>query len=71
MNQKIVYREPGLTAIEFARSFVEGLSWDEARKVIKGLLNGEVHDPADKRIKRCNYCGYWWRDDSLRNTKHT
>jgi hypothetical protein len=25
----------------------------------------------DKRVKRCEHCGGYWRDDSLRNTKKT
>lgn len=65
------YREPGEGAIKFARQYVEGLTREEALPVIKRLLKGEMHDPTDKRVKRCDYCGYWWYDDSLRNNKKT
>lgn len=68
---KTTYREPGAGAIEFARKYVDGLSHDDALPIIKALLTGEIHDTTDKRVKRCNYCGYWWWDDSLRNTKRT
>jgi len=63
--------DPGEGAIEFARSFVAGYSIDEARPIVKRLVMGELHDGTDKRVKTCKYCGYYWRDDSLRNTKGT
>lgn len=68
---KTTYREPGEGAIEFAREYVKELSRDEALLTIKRLLEGELHNTTDKRIKRCDFCGYWWRDASLRNTKKT
>lgn len=68
---KIEYREPGTGAIEFARPYVEGLHREVARVVINDLIVGKLHDVSDKRVKRCDYCGYWWRDDSLRNRKRT
>lgn len=71
MGNKIDYKQPGEGAIEFAQSFTGELTIYEAMPVIKRLMSGELHDTTDKRIKRCNYCGYWWRDDSLRNTKRT
>lgn len=66
-----MYREPGKGAIEFAAGYVAELSREEALAVIARLLKGEIHDSSDKRVKRCDYCGYWWRDKSLRNTKRT
>lgn len=66
-----LYRKPGKGAIQFAMQFIDGLSEEEAKSVIVRLLAGELHDKTDKRIKRCVFCGYYWRDDSLRNTKKT
>lgn len=68
---KTTYQEPGEGAIEFARQYVDGMTRQEAKPIIDALLRGEVHEKTDKRIKRCDYCGYWWRDDSLRNTRRT
>lgn len=65
----IQYREPGEGAVEFARQFVEGMTREEAVKIVDRLIKGELHDRVDRRVKRCDYCGYWWRDGSLRNTK--
>lgn len=61
------YRNPGTGAIEFARQYTEGLTVKEALPVIERLLKGELHDPADKRIKRCAYCGYYYRDKTRPN----
>jgi hypothetical protein len=65
------YREPGVGAIIFAKQYTKGLSRIEALPIVEQLLMGELHDQSDRRIKRCDYCGYYWRDDSLRNTKRT
>jgi hypothetical protein len=64
-----IYREPGAGAINFTKQFTEGLSRIEASTVVEQLLRGELHDHSDRRVKRCDYCGYYWRDGSLRNTK--
>lgn len=71
MTNKTRYRNPGAGAVEFAAEFTAGFDRQESAPVISALLRGELHDPADKRIKRCDHCGYYWRDDSLRNTKRT
>lgn len=68
---KTTYRQPGTGAIQFAKEFITGLDRRQALPIIKRLNAGKLHDKTDKRIKRCAYCGYWWRDDSLRNTKKT
>ncbi|WP_332629194.1 hypothetical protein [Halalkalibacter flavus] len=65
------YRTPGSGAVSFAAQYAKGMIRAQALPVIVQLMAGELHDQSDKRIKRCNYCGYWWRDDSLRNTKRT
>ncbi|ASN06847.1 hypothetical protein [Virgibacillus necropolis] len=62
-------REPGEGAIQFAKQFIQ--SQADAIPILQRLLDGEIHDATDNRIKRCAYCQYYWRDDSLRNTKKT
>lgn len=59
---KIQYREPGIGAIEYAKEFTYGLDRAEALSIIKSLLKGDLHDQTDKRVKRCGYCGYYFRD---------
>ncbi|MBD7965387.1 hypothetical protein [Fictibacillus norfolkensis] len=65
------YNEPGLGAIEFAKHFIKNMNRNDALKVTTQLLKGELHDNQDNRVKRCDYCGYWWKDNSLRNTRKT
>ncbi|MFD0827096.1 hypothetical protein ACT8ZR_15765 [Neobacillus sp. M.A.Huq-85] len=64
---EINYRNPGEGAIEFAITFVEGLSMAEALPILRQLKDGELHDAADKRIKRCEWCGYYYRDKTKPN----
>ena len=68
---EIIYRQPGGGAIEYAKQLTEGLTREQAAQVVDALLKGELHDRSDKRIKRCQYCAYYWRDDSLHNTRRT
>lgn len=65
---QLYWIEPGAGAIAYARERIAGLSRDEAAPVIRELIANPLDD---KRVKRCEYCGYPWRDDSLRNTKRT
>lgn len=65
------YREIGVGAIKYAKELTDGMSRTEIESGIEDLLQGVLNDPSDKRVKRCDYCGYWWRDNSLRNTKRT
>lgn len=66
-----MYREPGKGAIEFARQFVEGRTRDEAIEILRDLLNGNLHDKTDKRIKKCSTCGYYYRDRTKNNSSKT
>jgi len=65
------YRDPGEGAIEFAKEIIGDMSRRQASVIMSDLLAGNLHDKSDKRIKRCDHCGYYWRDDSLRNTRKT
>ncbi|MEW8987380.1 MAG: hypothetical protein AB2401_10345 [Bacillus sp. (in: firmicutes)] len=69
--EKVEYKYPGSGAIEFARTFTESLSMDESLLVIKRLMQGQLHDLSDKRIKRCSYCGYFYRDKTRPNNSKT
>ncbi|MED1917502.1 hypothetical protein P4V64_19450 [Bacillus thuringiensis] len=62
------YGWPGEGAIKYAIEHLAGLTREQAAARVTRLLK-EL--PDDKRVKRCDYCGYPWRDDSLRNNKRT
>ncbi|MDM5197868.1 hypothetical protein QUF79_07550 [Fictibacillus enclensis] len=64
MTPKTIYRDPGSGAIEFAKSFIRGLTEESALLVIKHLVAGTLHDKNDKRIKTCVYCNYFFRDQT-------
>lgn len=71
MGEKVVYRNPGHGSILFAEAFIIGATdRQESLMILSQIYNGEI-PVQDKRVKRCDYCGYYWRDDSLRNTKKT
>ncbi|MBK5500927.1 hypothetical protein [Peribacillus sp. TH14] len=71
MENKIDYKQPGEGAIEFAQSFTCGLNLNDAMPVIKKIMDGELHDAKDKRIKRCDYCSYFYRDQTRPNNSRT
>lgn len=52
-------RDPGEGAIEYAKEQVVGLTQEQARVVIRKLLDAQPEDP---RVKKCAHCGYLFRD---------
>jgi hypothetical protein len=68
---KTTYRKPGTGAIQFAKQFITGLDRRQALPIIKRLNAGKLHDKKDKRIKRCEYCGYFYRDKTRPNNSKT
>lgn len=70
-TNEIVYRNPGEGAIDFAKHFTSDLTSDDALHIIRKLLKGRMHDKTDKRIKRCAYCGYYYRDKTRPNNSKT
>jgi len=60
--------DPGEGAIEYARQFVADCSIPKARPILRRLIMGELHDGTDKRIKRCDWCGYHYRDITKNNS---
>ncbi|MEK4801034.1 hypothetical protein MHI02_05675 [Oceanobacillus sp. FSL K6-0118] len=62
---------PGSGAIQLVNQVIKGMSSAEIFEISLNLLDGSYYDSTDKRIKKCDYCGYYWRDDSRNNTKKT
>lgn len=71
MNTSADYKQPGTGAIEFALSFIGGIAKEEALPILVQLINEELHDTTDKRIKRCAYCNYHFRDMTRPNNGKT
>ncbi|MGO4374726.1 hypothetical protein AB4Z21_29035 [Paenibacillus sp. MCAF20] len=56
---------PGTGALEYARKLTEGLTREQAAVAIR------THMSECNRVKRCDYCGHYWLDESSRNRKRT
>lgn len=67
MTAKINYKNPGEGAIEFALLYIEGLNMAESLPILRQLKDGELHDATDKRIKRCDWCNYFYSDKTKPN----
>lgn len=68
----IEYKEAGTGAISYAKEFINVK--DDRNKildVLADLLAGKLHDPSDRRIKRCAYCNYYYRDKTRPNNSKT
>lgn len=65
------YRHPGPGAVEFASTYTIGLTRKAAHSVVVSLLKDEMPDQDDKRVKRCDYCGYPYRDTTRPNNSKT
>lgn len=65
------YKQPGTGAIEFALQFIGEITKEEALPIIIQLINEELHDATDKRVKRCAYCNYHFRDATRPNNGKT
>ncbi|MBA1162689.1 MULTISPECIES: hypothetical protein [Bacillus subtilis group] len=65
------FRNPGEGAVQFAAEFVENQTRESALPIINSLLKGDLHDPTDKRIKKCAYCGYYYKDRTKPNNSKT
>ncbi|MBU5265726.1 hypothetical protein [Virgibacillus proomii] len=64
--------EPGTGAKQFAKEYYGVTNEIDIITVLQKLNYEGLHSiSVDNRMKKCVYCGYYWRDDSLRNTKKT
>lgn len=60
--------DPGAGALEFALTIVgEEITLARVEPLVKKLVAGEAHDPTDRKVKRCDYCGYYFRDKTRPN----
>lgn len=66
-TKQFIYRDPGAGAVEFALQFIEGLNMAESLPILRQLKDGKLHDATDKRVKRCDWCGYFYRDKTKPN----
>lgn len=60
--------DPGPGALAFAMTFVgEEMTLAHVEPLLSRLVAGESHDPTDKKVKRCAYCNFYFRDSTRPN----
>lgn len=65
--------DPGKGAVEFAMMFLEDLTLEHAIPLCEGLVGGgilrlmEALGLDDKKVRRCQFCGYYYRDSTKNN----
>lgn len=62
--------EPGAGAIKLAQEFAVGRTYEEVAEIMADLIDGYFEGADDKRVKRCHYCGYFYRDVTKNNSSH-
>lgn len=62
--------EPGAGAIKLAQEFAVGRTREEVEEIIPDLIAGNFEGAEDKRVKRCQFCGYFYRDATKNNSSH-
>lgn len=66
---KIKRVEISEAVIEFTRSQTSGMSREYALEHIEKMMAGEIDFSANKRIKRCLQCEYWFEDSRANKRK--
>lgn len=66
------FKNPGTGAIEFARRYVgPGHDYDELLEIMSDLIDGNFVEIHDKKVKRCQCCGFYYRDKTKNNSATT
>lgn len=64
-------QEPGKGAVEFAMRYVEELTIEHVEEVCKDLVSGNIEEINDKKVRRCQFCGYYYMDKTKNNSSLT
>lgn len=66
------FKNPGAGAIEFAREYIEQeIDYYELLDVMTDLIDGNFVEIHDKKVKRCQCCGFYYRDKTKNNSATT
>lgn len=66
------FKNPGTGAIEFARSYIgPGHDYDEMLEIMSDIIDGYFTEVHDKKVKRCQCCGFYYRDKTKNNSATT
>ena len=71
-TSKVILRDPGAGAIEFARQYLsEQMEYEQCLDTLIAVIDGYVEGVEDKRVKRCDWCGHLYKDSSPKNNRKT
>ena len=66
------FKKPGTAAIEFARQYIgPDMYYYEMLDVMSDLIDGNFIEIHDKKVKRCQCCGFYFRDVTKNNSATT
>lgn len=66
------FKNPGTGAIEFARRYIgPGYEYDEMLEIMAEVIDGNFVEIHDKKVKRCQCCGFYYRDKTKNNNSTT
>lgn len=58
---------PGEGAVNFAKQFVAEMTEEHVMEVCEDLVAGYFVGYGDKKVRRCQFCGYYYRDTTKNN----
>lgn len=71
-NPEYILRAPGAGATKFASRYIANVDeYYDCLDVLEDVIDGNVEEIEDKRVKRCGYCGFLYRDESPKNNRRT
>ncbi|MFP3919347.1 hypothetical protein U5N28_16220 [Lysinibacillus telephonicus] len=66
------FRNPGEGAIEFARQYIgPGQEYHDMLDIMTDIIDGNFVEIHDKKVKRCQCCGFYYRDKTKNNSATT
>jgi len=66
------FKNPGEGAIEFARQYIgPGQEYHDMLDVMSDIIDGNFVEIHDKKVKRCQCCGFYYRDKTKNNSATT
>lgn len=70
--RETAFKNPGTGAIEFARRYIgPGYEYYDMLEIMEDVIDGNFVEIHDKRVKRCQCCGFYYRDKTKNNSATT
>lgn len=63
--------DPGVGAVKFAMQYVMEMTLDHVEGLCVDLIDGNFEEIGDKKVRRCQFCGYYYRDGTKNNSSLT